>query len=124
MSVFEKIVKEIHVGMTFRTPVKDISFTIDSIGANRVVFFVGAKTRIPIPEAIWNGIPNFLRGKGWVKIGAGYNVAPKRTLQEYIDQHPSRGTQHSSDANYIASILEYLNIVEVKHSQTSEIRLK
>jgi hypothetical protein len=124
MSVFERITRDIHSGMILSTPVKRKPFKIKSVESDKLVFFVGAKTLIPIPKAIWNDIPNFLRGQGWVRIGAKYDVAPRRTLQEYIDLHPSRGTQHSSDANYVASVLEYLKIVDVRHSQPSEVRLK
>lgn len=124
MSVFERITREMHAGMILYTPVKRKPFKIESVKPDKLVFFVGTKTLIPIPIAIWNDIPNFLIGKGWVRIGARYDTAQKRTLQEYIDQHPSRGTQHSSDANYVASVLEYLKIVDVKHSQNSEIKLK
>lgn len=124
MSIFEKIECEIHAGMILFTPVKRKTFRIKSVESDKLVFSVGDKTLIPIPKTIWNDIPNFLGGNGWVRIGAKYDVASKRTLQEYIDLHPSRGTQHSSDANYVASVLEYLKIVDVKHSQPSEVRLK
>jgi hypothetical protein len=124
MSVFERILKEIPKGMIFRTPVKKKQFEIRSVEPEKLVFFVGTKTLIPMPKDIWNDIPNFLRGKEWVRIGAKYDVAPEKSLQEYIDQHPSRGTQHSSDANYVTSVLEYLKIVYVKHRPTSEVKLK
>ena len=106
------------------TPVKRKPFKIKSVEPDKLVFFVGSKTLIPIPKAIWNDIPNFLRGRGWVSIGARYDTAPRMTLQEYIDHHPSSGTQHSSDANYVASVLEYLKIVDAKHSQISAVKLK
>ena len=124
MSVFERISKEIHEGLILYTPVKRKPFRIKSVKSDKVVFFVGEKSLIPIPRAIWNDIPTFLRGQDWVGIGARYDVAQKKTLQEFIDQHTSRGTQHSSDANYVASVLEYLKIVDVKHSKTSRIKLK
>jgi hypothetical protein len=124
MLVFERVAREIHAGMPFRTPVRNVPFTINSVDTERVVFSVGAKTLIPIPKAIWNDIPEFLRGQGWVRIGARRNVALKATLQYFIDHHPSRGPQHSADANYVVSVLKHLNIVEVKHSRPSEVRLK
>ena len=124
MSVFEKVTGAIRSGMKFRTPVQNAAFTIDSVNAERVVFFVGDKTLIPIPKAIWDDIPDFLRGKGWVRIGVRHDVAEKNTLQYFIDHHPSRGTQHSADANYVASVLESLRIVDVKHRKPSEIILK
>jgi hypothetical protein len=123
LSIFNKILTEMHEGMILHTPVKRKLFEIKSIEADVLVFYVGAKTLIPIPRAIWDDIPKFLGGQGWVRIGAKYDVASKGTLQEFIDNHPSRGTQHSSDANYVASVLEYLKIAEVDHRTPSEIRL-
>jgi hypothetical protein len=123
MSVFERVLKEIPDGMILYTPVQRKSFKIEK-KTDKLIFSVGAKTSIPIPKAIWNDIPKFLRGQDWVNIGARYDVAQEMTLQEYIDQHPSRGTQHSSDANYVASVLEYLKIVDVKHNRPSQVKLK
>ena len=125
MTVFDRILKEIPERLVLRTPVKRKLFKIESVKPDKLVFSVGAKgTLIPIPKAIWNDIPNFLRGGDWIMIGARYDVAPEKSLQEFIDHHPSRGTQHSSDANYVASVLEYLKIVDVKRSGTSKVRLK
>lgn len=124
MEIFDRILNDIHSGMVFFTPVRKVQFSIDAIDKDRLVFFVGAKSLIPIPRTIWDEIPDFLRDKGWVRIGAKYDTGSERTLQEYIDKHPSRGTQHSSDANYVASVLEYLKIVDVIHSRPSKVKLK
>lgn len=124
MSVFDRIIRDLNAETVLYTPVKRKPFKIQAIRPNELVFFVGTKTSIPIPRAIWDDIPNFLRGKDWVRIGPRYDKAETGTLQEFIDRHPSRGTQHSSDANYVASVLEHLRIVDVKLSQTSRIKLR
>lgn len=124
MSVFEKVTREIRVGMAFSTPVRNASFTIDSIEPKHVVFFVGAKSRIKIPKACWDGIPGFLKGKGWVKIGAKHDVAPSGTFEEYLDQYWSEGKSHASGASYVVPVLEHLKIVEVDHRIPSKIKLK
>jgi hypothetical protein len=124
MSVFERVTREILPGMTLHTPVRDAPFTIDSIDTKYVVFFVGAKTRIRIPRACWDGIPIFLRGKGWVKIGAKHDVAPSGTFEEYLDQYWSEGKSHASGASYVVPVLEHLRIVEVDHNIPSKVRLK
>lgn len=123
MSVFEKILTEIPDGLILYTPVQRKSFKIEK-KPDKLIFSVGAKTLIPIPKSIWNDIPKFLKSQDWVNIGASYDIAQEMTLQEYIDHHPSRGTQHSSDANYVASVLEYLKIVYVKHDRPSQVKLK
>jgi len=90
-----------------------------------MVFSVGVKsTLIPIPRAILDDIPNFLRTGDWVMIGSRHDVAPKYSLQDFIDHHPSRNTQHSSDSNYVASLSEHLKIADVTHKRTSKIRLR
>jgi hypothetical protein len=124
MSVFEKVTREIRAGMVFHTPVRNASFTIDSIDAKHVVFFVGAKTRIKIPRACWDGIPHFLRGKGWVEIGGKHDVAPSGTFEEYLDQYWSEGKSHASGASYVVPVLEHLELVEVDHRIPSRIRLR
>ncbi len=113
MSVFERITREMHDGIVLYTPVRPKPFTI-KIEADKVVFSSESiKKPIPMPKAIWNEIPKFLRGKDWVKIGMGYKIADEGTLQYFIDHHRSRGKQHSSDANYVAVVLKHLKIVEI-----------
>ena len=124
MSVFEKVTREIRAGMALRTPVRNAPFTIDSKDAKHIVFLVGTTTRIKIPRACWDGIPNFLRGKGWVKIGAKHDVAPSGTFEEYLDQYWSEGKSHASGASYVVPVLEHLGIVEVDHRIPSKIKLK
>ena len=123
MSVFEKVTREIHSGMVLYTPVRRASFTIDSVETDKVVFFVGAKTRIKIPRACWDGIPTFLRSKGWVMIGSRHDTAPSGTFEEYLDQWWSQGKTHASGASYVVPVLEHLGIVEVDHNMPSKVRL-
>ena len=125
MSVFQRIVTEIHEGMPLYTPVTRAQFEILSIDRNKgmLVFHVGTKTRIKVPRACWNGIPNFLRGKDWVRIGARHDVAPSGTLEEYLDKFWSEGKTHASAANYVASVLDYLGIVVLDRNRPSKIRL-
>jgi len=123
MSVFEKITREIHSGMVLYTPVRRARFTIEPFETDKVIFLVGAKTKIKIPRACWDGIPNFLRGKGWVMIGSRHDAAPSGTLEEYLDQWWSEGKSHASGASYVVPVLEHLGIVEVDHNLPSKVRL-
>jgi hypothetical protein len=124
LSIFEIVTREIRAGNTFHTPVREVPFTIDSIDPKHVTFCVGAKTRIKIPRACWDGVPNFLRGRGWVEIGAKHDVAPRGTFEEYLDLFWSEGKTHASGASYVVPILEHLGIVEVDHRIPSKIRLR
>ena len=131
VSVFERITEEMHDNVELYTPVRPKPFKI-YIEADKVVFSSESiKKPIPMPKAIWNDIPNFLRGKGRVKIGMGYKTAEEGTLQYFIDHHRSRGKQHSSDANYVAVVLKRLKIVEIainkietiENRKSSKVRL-
>jgi hypothetical protein len=88
MPLFERIRREVPVGTPLKTPVMNKPFTIKQYESDALVFSVGTKhLPIPVPRACWDGIPNFLRGKDWVKIGAKHDVAKKGTLEEYLDTH-------------------------------------
>jgi hypothetical protein len=125
MSVFDKVLKGIKKGMVLHTPVKRKQFSVYSVDDEKLVFFVGAKTKIEVPRACWDGIPSFLKGREWVKIGAKHettkNVLPG-SLERYLDGCPNKTS--ASAAEYVAPVLKYLNIVEVDPSRPSKIRLR
>ena len=125
MSVFERIKSEIPSGTVFYTPVQRVKFKV-YVEADRTVFSVGAKpSLLPVPRDCWDGIPVFLSGRGWVRIGANKGQAPKDSLQEYDDTFHSKGKPSQFEANYVASVLEHLRIVEIdpRRKPFSKIRL-
>jgi len=124
MSLFDRVRREIPSGTVFHTPVKRCQFRIDYEN-DKVVFFKDAKEKpfSKTPKICWDGIPEFLKNKGWVKIGAKFGTAPRGSLQENLDKFWSQGKTHSSEANNIASILGHLGIVEVDPNRPSKIRL-
>ena len=126
MSVFERIRRDIPVGTPLKTPVRNKPFTIERYEPNAVVFSVGVNhLPIPVPRACWDGIPDFLRGKPWVRIGSKHDVAEKGTLEEYLDTHQNpHQHRHPSWGSYVVPVLEHLGIVEVDHCTPSKVRLK
>jgi hypothetical protein len=125
MSVFDRIKRDIRSGMVLYTPVERSRFTVDTVDTEKVVFRVGkTEARIAVPKACWDGIPNFLRGKDWVRIGARHEKAQRGTFEEYLDTH-QKPHQHShpSWASYVVPVLEHLKIVEVGHHRPSKVRL-
>lgn len=125
MSVFERITREIHNGLVLYTPVQRKLFTVKSVEPDRLVFLVG-KTDIKVSRACWNGIPNFLKGNDWVKIGAKHEVTVKveiGTLERYL-RECSISKSKQSQGSYVASLLEHIKIVEVDHGRPSRVRLK
>lgn len=143
MSIFERITKEIPLGKEMRTNVKKTPFRINLVDIERkVVYFaagkelqripVGLKTPIYVPKRCFDGIPKFLKSKGWVRIGTRRDVAPQGTLQEYLDfvgwGQGSVGSDckksNTTEANYVASVLDRLKIVEVNPNKPSKLRLR
>ena len=117
MSVYERILKEIHNGMTLYTPVFRNEFKVKSVDVDKVVFFAG-KTNIQVSKRCWDRIPDFLKKQGgWVKIGALHEITEKveiGTLERFLGECDKRQT---SAGCYVASLLEYLKIVEVDHNR-------
>jgi len=123
MSLFERIRANIRAGMVMYTPVKKKDFRVEAVENDKVVFRVGEKgNHIKVPRHCWDGIPNFLRGKGWVEIGSKHEVAEKGTFEEYLDGCDSK--RHASWASYVVPMLEKLGIVEVDHCIPSRVKLK
>jgi hypothetical protein len=87
-----------------------------------MVVQVGVRRRpIIIPAACLNGIPTFLKGKGWVEIGATHQPPPppRGSLDEYLQDF----TGNISAASYVVPILERITIVQVERTTPSKVRL-
>jgi hypothetical protein len=124
MSLFDRVRIEILPNTVLRTPVRRYPFKIND--ENNMVLFSKVSNKKPfskIPKICWDGIPSFLRGKGWVKIGQNFGVAPQNSLQEYLDTFLGQGKTHSSEANHVASVLEHLGVVKIDRSPPSRLRL-
>jgi hypothetical protein len=90
-----------------------------------VVFFV-RKTNIEVSKQCWDGIPDFLKNKGWVLIGANHVVTDELdegTLEKYLRKCTKSKSKHSQ-GSYVAPLLEHLGIVEVDHQRPSKVRLR
>jgi len=77
MSVFCRIRKEIPSGTVLKTPVRKSEFRI-GYEKDKMVFFEDdmEKPFSKTPRACWDGLPDFLRNQGWVKICVKFDVAP------------------------------------------------
>jgi hypothetical protein len=124
MSVYERIITEIHNGMVLHTPVQNKPFEVKSIDVEGVVFFV-RKTNIEVSKQCWNGIPDFLRNRDWVLIGAKHEVTAnlyEGTLEKYL-RKCTKSKSKRSQGSYVAPLLEHLKIVKVRHTKPSAIML-
>ena len=125
MSLFERIRREVPVGLVLHTPVRENPFTVKSIEQDQLVFLV-RRTNIRVSKTCWDGLCEFLKKQGgWVTIGAKHEVTENvddYTLEKYLRKCTSSKSKQSQ-STYVAPLLEHLKIAEVKHSRPSQIRL-
>jgi len=119
MHVMDRILSKIPPGSLLRTPSGRASFMVEHVDARGVTLRVGAGWTIYVPKDCWEGIPDFLRGRGWVLIGATHGDPPRDSLDDYLQQF----THGTSAASYVASILERILLVQIDRHKPSKIRL-
>lgn len=108
-------------GVRLPTPTGRGEFVVHEIGPTGLVLLLGEK-RAWTPFS-WNcieGIPGFLRGRGWVSVGANrdvHNDAPN--LDGYLKRCIKRQT-----ANYMAVVLERADVVELDRETPAQVRLR
>lgn len=119
MRVIKRIMDQILPGTVLKTPSERSSFRVESIDSGGVMMRVGAGWPIYVPKDCWEGIPDFLRGRGWVLVGATHGTPPRGSLDDYLQ----RFTHGTSSASYVVPILERILLVQVKRSKPSQIRL-
>ena len=119
MSILEKIKRNISPKTVLYTPSRRFPFTVEKVDAEGVTFRVGAgKWKITVPAECLEGVPNYLKGRGWVKIGAVHGTADKGTLEAYLDKYVLR-----SSSSYVVPLLDQIGVVKVQHSRPAKIKL-
>ena len=118
MTVMQILTAKLKAGDILLTPIRRNKFKVESISPSDITLILGKGWRTPIPADCWNGIPYYLKGKGWVEIGAIHGVSKPGTLENYIDGFIPR-----SAGNYVTSILEHTGIVEIDRRLPSKVRL-
>lgn len=106
--------------MRLPTPTGRASFVVDSIDSEGVVLQFGAKrTATRFDWECLEGIVDFLRGRGWVPVGANRVLAGNPgTLDEYLKTCVPRQT-----ANYIAVLLNQAGVLELDPAMPARVRL-
>ena len=122
-SVESAIRKHTSPGQCLNTPDmrKSASFEIGRLDAEGMILLIGKKkTPTRIPWTCLEGIPAFLRGKGWVVIGTVFYVWGRPgTLDGYLKKWITTGT-----AGWVAAVLKKTEIVEIDRNRPMSIRLK
>lgn len=121
MNVMGILMSELVDGDKLGTPARNKEFTVEHIAEAEIVLLIGKGRETTLPAECLNGIPNFLKGKDWVEIGAihDYNCKPG-SLEDYINNSKPEKT---SVGNYVASILEHTGIVDIDRTLPSKVKL-
>jgi len=119
-NVVVEITRKIPLGTLLTTPSGRSTFEFNHIDSSRVLLHVGkTKTTLLVPTSCFEEIPKFLKGKGWVTIGAIHDNSTGDTLDNFIKKY----THGTSAASYVASILEKAKIIEILKERPAKVRL-
>jgi hypothetical protein len=107
-------------GMVLPTPTGRAQFWVQTISRDGVVLLFGPKRTATFFD--WDcleGAAEFLRGSGWVPVGANRVLAGNPgTLDEYLKNRVPRQT-----ANYVAVLLARAGVVELDGAMPARVRL-
>ena len=116
-----EIASKIPRGSILKTPSGRAEFEIYHIDGERIMIRVPVtNTIIKIPAACFEESSIFLRGKGWIRIGAVHGAACRGSFDEFVQ----RFTSETSAASYVAPILEKAGIVKIDRKRPARIKLR
>lgn len=121
MSVMIKITQKIpRFPFTLETS-SGKQFKVIHIDGEKGLIETGKKpSTLKIPVSALEEAPDFLRGKGWIRIGAVHEISDELSLDTFLKRF-SHGT---SLASYVAPLLELAEIAEIDRKRPAKIRLK
>jgi hypothetical protein len=85
------------------------------------VLLLGAKEAwTPLPWHAMEGVPDFLRGRGWVAIGSLYSTdSQPGSMDEYMKFYLKRAT-----AGWVAVVLERAGVLVINRSRPARVKLR
>ena len=96
-------------------------FQIESLEGDALMLLLGQmKNKTPLPWDGVEGIPAFLRGRDWVRIGA---VKESSSIPGTLDQYLKENLTKRMTAGYVARILVDAGIVEADPEPPAKVRL-
>ena len=103
------------------TPTERATFEIGEMTPDALILLFGPKkTQTAISWACLEGIPDYLRGRQWVRIGANRDVqGDQDALDGYL-----KGFIKRQAADYVAVVLERAGIVELDRARPARVRLR
>lgn len=108
-------------GTRLPTPTGRAMFVVHELRQQGLVLLLGEKEAwTPLSWECLEGIGEFLRGRGWVRVGAIRDVqGDPTTLDGYLKKCIKRQT-----ADYVAVVLERAGLVELDRERPARVRLR
>jgi hypothetical protein len=118
-AVEEAVRARILPGARLPTPTGRAEFIVHELGRTGLVLLLGEEQAwTPFSWSCLEGVPGFLRGRGWVNVGANRDVNnDEPTLDGYLKRCIKRQT-----ANYVAVVLERAEVVELDRQTPARVR--
>jgi hypothetical protein len=108
-------------GEALTTPSGRGHFCVARYTADALVLLLGENEAwTPLPWSALEGIPDFLRGRDWVRIGSAYSTG---TYPGSLDEHLKRYTK-TATAGWVAVVLEKAAVITIDRSRPARIRLR
>lgn len=103
-----------------RTPSGRGRFTVTRYTTDGLVLLLGAKEAwTPLPWSALEGVPDLLRGQGWVRVGGVYSMdMAQGTLDAHLKQYLARAT-----AGWVAVVLEVAEVVHLDRTPPAKVEL-
>lgn len=108
-------------GELLATPTGRGRFTVKRYTTEGLVLLLGEKEAwTPLPWRALEGVPDFLRGRGWGAVGSLYSADSRPgSLDEYMKSFLKRAT-----AGWVAIVLEKAGVVAINRSRPARVKLR
>jgi len=108
-------------GELLATPTGRGQFKVARYTAEGLVLLLGEKEAwTPLPWQAMEGVPDFLRGRGWVAIGSLYSTdSPPGSMDAYMKSYLKRAT-----AGWVAVVLEHAGVLVINRSRPARVKLR
>ena len=108
-------------GELLATPTGRGRFKVARYTPEGLVLLLGAKeARTPLPWQAMEGVPDFVRGRGWVAIGSLYSTdSQPGSMDEYMKSFLKRAT-----AGWVAVVLERAGVLVINRSRPARVMLR
>ena len=107
-------------GEALQTPTGRGTFSVARYTSDGLVLLLGAKEAwTPLPWTALEEIPDFLRGRSWVRIGSTYATdAIEGTLDAHLKRFLARAT-----GGWVAVVLERAGVLDIDRTPPARIKL-